>query len=70
MQAATSLQSGDKLLLAGVVAEGAKFASTLEPTDVANTAAASLELLRAIGAPTDVTQAAARTLELLTKYTG
>lgn len=70
VQAAKSLQSGDKLLLAGVVAEGAKFAATLDKADVATAAAASLELLQATGAPADVTQASAKALELLTKYTG
>ena len=70
VQAARSLQSGDKLLLAGALAEGGKFASTLSPTDVKASAAAGLELLKATGAPADVSQAATGALELLTKATG
>ena len=70
VQAAKSLQSGDKLLLAGVLAESGKFAATLDPTEVSKAATASLELLEATGAPADVTQSAGKVLELLTKYTG
>ena len=70
VQAARSLQSGDKLLLAGALAEGGKFASTLSPTDVKASAAAGLELLKATGAPANVSQAATGALELLTKATG
>ena len=70
VQAAKSLQSGDKLLLAGVIADGGKFASALNPADVSKAAGASIELLQATGAPADVTQAAGNALNVLTKFTG
>lgn len=49
-QAIKTVQSGDKMALVGLLADGSKFASSLNPGDVAKATSAALELGKATGA--------------------